>query len=128
MSVLSLAPSMLTRIPRGHCRLAVFVIGVLAFAPACDKVPLLAPTGTVITLFPAATTVPLNGDVEIVATVIENGVATAGPPSPGDGTGTGNGTGPGTTPTQTPTSTAGSGTPVQNGTLVSFTTTIGRIE
>ena len=35
--------------------------------------PLLAPGGTVITIFPAATTVPLNGQVEIVATVIENG-------------------------------------------------------
>jgi hypothetical protein len=83
---------------------------------ACDKVPLLAPTGSVITLFPSATTVPANGEIEIVATVIEQGT-TAPPP------GTGNGTGAPTT-----TSTPGSGTPVHNGTLVSFTTTIGRIE
>ena len=47
-----------------------------------------------------------------MATVIENGT-TAVPP---------------TTPPTTPTSTPGAGTPVQNGTLVSFTTTIGRIE
>jgi hypothetical protein len=124
---------MLTRIRRGDRRVAIFVIAALTFASAaCDKVPLLAPTGTVITLFPTATTVPLNGEVEIIGTVIENGVATA-PPSNGNGNG-GTGTTPGTTPTttptptQTPTSTAGSGTPVQNGTLVTFTTTIGRIE
>lgn len=77
---------------------------------ACDKVPLLAPSGSVITIFPTATTVPANGSTEIVATVIENGTTAA--PSTGGGTG----------------STAGAGTPVQNGTLVSFTTTIGRIE
>ncbi len=95
---------------------------VLALSAACDKVPLLAPTGTIITLFPAATTVPINGEVEIVATVIENGVAAA--PTTGGG-----GAAPGTTTTPTTTtSTAGAGTPVQNGTLVSFTTTIGRIE
>jgi hypothetical protein len=92
-------------------------IAALSLASACDKVPLLAPSGTVITLFPAATSVPVNGQVEIVATVIENGVA-ATPPAGGT-----NGTG-GTTTTNQP----GAGTPVQNGTLVSFTTTLGRIE
>lgn len=81
---------------------------------ACDKVPLLAPSGSVITLFPTAQSVPLNGEIDIVATVIENGV-TSTPP-------TGNGTG--TTSTSQP----GAGTPVHNGTLVSFTTTLGRIE
>lgn len=88
-------------------------IAFLAFAAACDKVPLLAPTGSVITLFATSTTVPVNGEIEIIATVIENGTAPA-PPSNGNGT--------------TTTSTSGSGTPVQNGTLVSFTTTIGIIE
>jgi hypothetical protein len=85
----------------------------LALVAACDKVPLLAPTGSVITLFPVTTTVSLNSEVTIVATVIENGSAPAG-------TGTGSGT---TTTTNT-----GAGTPVQNGTLITFTTTIGRIE
>jgi hypothetical protein len=95
-------------------------ISILSFAAACDKVPLLAPTGTIITLFPAATSVPLNGEIEIVATVIENGVAAAPPATPGTGTGT---------PTAPTTTTSpGAGTPVQNGTVVSFTTTIGRIE
>lgn len=106
---------------RGTRRLALLPALLTAFASlslvsACDKVPLLAPTGSVITLFPAAPSVPLNGQIEIVATVIENGV-TAAPPASGAPTG-------GTTST----SQAGAGTPVHNGTLVSFTTTIGRIE
>ncbi len=83
----------------------------LALVAACDKVPLMAPTGSVITLIPATNTVPLNSTVTIVATVIENGVASAG-------SGTGGGT----------TSRSGNGTPVQNGTVVNFTTTIGHIE
>lgn len=103
---------------RGICRLASFpavltAVAGLSLASACDKVPLLAPAGTVITLFPSASTVSANGEIEIVATVIENGVTT--PP-------------PTTTPGTTTPPTAGAGTPVQNGTLVSFTTTIGRIE
>ena len=102
-------------------------IATLAFVSACDKVPLLAPTGSVITLFATSDTVPINGEIEIVATVIENGAA-APPTSPTTPT---TPTTPGQTPTPTtPTTTtrAGAGTPVQNGTLVSFTTTIGRIE
>jgi hypothetical protein len=75
-------------------------------------------------LFPTANNVPLNGTTEIVATVIENGT-TATPTTPPPTNGTGTPTTPGTT---TPGSQPGAGTPVQNGTLVSFTTTIGRIE
>ncbi len=102
---------------------AVMVIGLMAFASACDKMPLLAPSGTVITLFPVSSTVPLNSDTEIVATVIEQGTAAAPPATPPtNGTGTGTGTGTTSTPT------TGAGTPVQNGTVVTFTTTIGRIE
>lgn len=100
---------------------AVMVLGLLAFASACDKMPLLAPSGTVITLFPVSSTVPLNSDTEIVATVIEQGTATAPPTTPPTN-GTGNGTGTTSTPT------TGAGTPVQNGTVVTFTTTLGRIE
>jgi hypothetical protein len=110
---------------------------------SCDKVPLLAPSGSVINLFATSATVPINGEVEIIATVIENGVAqtpstggggtggggTGGGGTGGGGTGGGGtgGNGTGTNGT-TATSTTGAGTPVQNGTLVSFTTTIGRIE
>jgi hypothetical protein len=60
--------------------------------------------------------------MEVIATVIEQGAGAAAPSTP---------TAPGTptTPT-TPTSTssAGAGTPVHNGTVVTFTTTIGRVE
>ena len=103
--------------PPASLAVALGAITILSFALACDKVPLLAPTGSVISLFATASTVPLNSEIEIVANVIENGVTSAGTTTPGT---------PGTTTTST--TAAGAGTPVQNGTLVSFTTTIGRIE
>ena len=56
---------------------------------SCDKVPLLAPTGSVITLFATAATVPSNGSMEIVATVIEQGTASTTTPDRPTGTGTG---------------------------------------
>lgn len=91
--------------------LVTLILLPFALVAACDKVPLLAPTGSVITLIPVTNTVSLNSQVDIIATVIENGTA------PG-GTGTGT----------TTTSRTGAGTPVQNGTLITFTTTVGRIE
>ena len=106
--------------------LAFVNIAALAFVSACDKVPLLAPTGSVITLFATSDNVPVNGEIEIIATVIENGAASGGSPTtPTTPTTPGTPTTP-TTPTTT--TRAGAGTPVQNGTVVSFTTTIGRIE
>ncbi len=93
-----------------HRRIILALLAVpLALAAACDKVPLLAPTGSVITLLPQTTSVSLNSQVGIIATVILNGTAAAG-----SGT---------TTTTRT-----GAGTPVQNGTVVSFTTTLGTIQ
>jgi adhesin/invasin len=93
-------------------RLSLLAAGVAAAAvfglAACDKVPLLAPTGTVINLTLASEIAALNSDVEVIAVLIENG-------------GTSSGTGTNST-------TTAAGTPVQNGTLVSFTTTIGSIE
>ena len=113
------------RSPRFGAAVALTLTGVMVLASACDKVPLLAPSGSVITLFPVTSTVPLNSEVEIVATVIEQGTATTPPPTNGNGNGNGTTTPPtGTTSTPTP----GAGTPVHNGTLVTFTTTLGRIE
>jgi PKD repeat protein len=71
---------------------------VLAFfgaplAISCDRVPLTAPTESTIQLFSTAPSVPLNGSIDLVATITEQ-----------------------------------AGTPVHNGTLVTFTTTLGRIE
>jgi hypothetical protein len=59
---------------------------------ACDKLPLLAPSGSAITLSSNTTIVQSNGVAEIRATVLES-----------------------------------SGTPVQNGTLVTFTTNLGTL-
>ena len=115
------------RSARLACRIVPTVLFAALVTSSCDKVPLLAPTGTVITLFSGASTVPVDGNVEIIATVIENGVATASSGSGTSGTGT-SGTGTTGTTGTTTTTTAGAGTPVQNGTLVSFTTTLGRIE
>src|SRR4030095_1626379 len=125
MRVLSLASPMVTHMKRSFAGLAVLcVIAAMPLMYACDKVPLLAPSGSVISVFASANTVPLNGDIEVVANVIENGTTSTPttPTTPGTTT-----PGTGTTGT-TSTTTAGAGTPVQNGTLVSFTTTIGRIE
>ena len=70
------------------------VLGLMALmGPACDKMPLTAPSDTTISLFANKLTVGLNGSVDITATVIES-----------------------------------AGTPVQNGTVVTFTTTLGSID
>lgn len=63
------------------------------FAAACDKVPLLAPTQSTITLSINTTTLPINGTAEVIATVTEQ-----------------------------------PGTPVQNGTTVTFTASVGIVE
>src|SRR5438876_6057561 len=56
-------------ISRSICML--LAIAALA-ATACQKVPLLAPSGSTITLTSAATALPLNGTATIVAQVIES--------------------------------------------------------
>src|SRR5690349_20189856 len=125
MRVFFLASPMVPHMKRLLAGFAVLgLTAAVSLTSACDKVPLLAPSGSVISIFATANTVPLNGDIEIVANVIENGTTQTTPTTPTGGTGTP------TTPTTGTTSTtsAGAGTPVQNGTLVSFTTTIGRIE
>lgn len=96
-----------------HRSLGVALVSLLALPLvlilACDKVPLLAPTGSVITLLiPDTSNVSLNSEMTINATVLENGTASGG--------------------TGATTTRSGGGTPVQNGTVVTFTTTIGRIE
>src|SRR5512140_2970256 len=81
---------------------ALAIVAGVAFplvVSSCDKVPLLAPTGTVINMFATSNSVSLNSSVDIVATAIENGRDV--------------GSGSGTT-----TASAGAGTPVQNGTLI----------
>ncbi|HSP90096.1 MAG TPA: PKD domain-containing protein [Vicinamibacterales bacterium] len=86
---------MTRRFTRGRWRpaAAALALCLAAAATSCDKMPLAAPTDSVITLFANSTTVGFNGSIEITATVIES-----------------------------------AGTPVQNGTVVNFTTTLGTIE
>lgn len=92
--------------------LAILSSAIVAMATvACDKMPLVAPTGTIITLYPNSTVLAPNGSIEIKAVAIEAGSAPT----------TGEGTTPGT-------STPAQGTPVHNGTLITFTTTLGRLE
>jgi hypothetical protein len=69
----------------------VFVYGFAGMG--CDKVPLLAPTNSTVTIDAQTRVVPNGGSTSVTATVLES-----------------------------------SGTPVQNGTLVRFTTTLGRID
>lgn len=86
-------------LPRVSCRAPGRPAGVLAsvFAVlslgACDKVPLLAPTASLITIVTSRSVLPIDGTAQIIATVIEQ-----------------------------------SGTPAHNGTLVTFTTTLGTLE
>ena len=87
------------------------MLAAAVLAGACNKVPLTAPTGTVITLISETNSVPANGSSDIIAVLIENGTTSTG-------TGTGN----------TTTAVAGAGTAVHNGTLVTFTTSLGRVD
>src|SRR5262245_3784228 len=73
-----------------HVSTLAIVLAMLV--AACDKVPLIAPTGSAITLSANSSSVPTNGTVGLTAFVTES-----------------------------------SGTPVQNGTTVRFTTTLGTV-
>jgi hypothetical protein len=76
----------------GKSRLLAFVLLGVAGTLGCDKVPLLAPQESTITLSSTSIVVQVNGTTEIRATVLES-----------------------------------SGTPVQNGTTVTFTTNLGAL-
>jgi adhesin/invasin len=60
---------------------------------SCDRVPLLAPTNSTVTIDAQSRVLPTGGSTEVTATVLESG-----------------------------------GTPVQNGTVVRFTTSLGRLD
>lgn len=89
--------------------IAALLVSVVAIAPSCERMPLTAPSGTFITLVPSASSIPVDGATDITAILIEGGFE---PPS-------------GNEPGQI---TPGVGTPVHNGTVVTFLTTLGRIE
>jgi PKD domain len=81
-----------SRLAPGHVLLAIVVMAVAASSSRCDKVPLLAPSLSTITLSTSNSIVQSNGTAQVSAVVIEQ-----------------------------------SGTPVQNGTTVTFTTTLGTL-
>lgn len=78
---------------RDRSILAAMVVLVTGLLAACDKVPLLAPTNSTITLSASTRAVPVNGSTGLSAFVTES-----------------------------------SGTAVQNGTTVRFTTTLGSVQ
>ena len=87
---------MLPRVPvRLVRRTTTLVSSVLAMVSlgSCEKVPLLAPTQSIITVVSSRSVLPISGTAQIIATVIEQ-----------------------------------SGTPTHNGTLVTFTTTLGTLQ
>lgn len=94
--------------PRLRDRLvrAAACVAVASLAGACDRVPLTAPSGTAITLIATANSLPADGSMDVIAVLIEGGI--------------GGGNNPGVEP--------GVGTTVHDGTVVTFTTTLGRIE
>jgi hypothetical protein len=79
--------------PIAACLVASLVLMAAALSASCDKVALTAPTDSTISLFADSTSVPVNGTIQITASVTES-----------------------------------AGTPVQNGTVVTFTTTLGRLD
>ncbi len=80
------------RLRSGNLKAWAFAASMGILTIACDKVPLLAPAASTITVTSNSSTVQANGIAEIRATVLE-----------------------------------ASGTPVQNGTTVSFTTNLGAL-
>jgi PKD repeat protein len=85
----------------------VALLPAILAVTSCDKMPLVAPTGSVITLYANSSVMAAHGTIEVTATVIEQGSGASG--------GTGG-------------ATAAAGQPVHNGTVITFTTTIGSFD
>jgi adhesin/invasin len=85
----------------------VLVASTAITAQACRKVPLLAPSGSAIFLTVSTNTLAIDGAAEITAFVLEGAFSV--------GTGGAN-------------TSEGGGQPVHNGTVVTFTTSLGRLE
>jgi hypothetical protein len=58
-------------IARCPLRLLALVAALAGVAAACERIPLLAPSGSTITLTTTATSLPVNGSVQIAAQVLE---------------------------------------------------------
>lgn len=82
--------------------LSSLVLGV----SGCEDTWLTAPSGSAITLFSSSDSIPANGSADITATVIEGGQSSDNAQA----------------------IVSGVGTPVHNGTVVSFTTNLGTVD
>lgn len=102
-----MVPQPLRRLGLRSVRVCGGAISILALASvSCQTVPLLAPSGSTLTLIPAANELAVNGSINIIVTVIEGA----------------------STSTGTTTATTSVGQPVHDGTEVTFTTTLGTIQ
>jgi hypothetical protein len=100
-----MVPQPLRRFGLRLARVVGVSLGAVALISiSCQSLPLLAPSGSTLTLIPAANELAVNGTISITATVIEG--ASAG----------------------TTTTTTSIGQPVHDGTQVTFTTTLGTIQ
>jgi len=104
---------LVSRIARIRARrasvLALAAVGAITLASnGCDQIPLLAPSGSAIT-FTAPATAGANDSVTVSALILEGSIGTTGQSG------------------QSSTS-AGGGTPVHDGTFVTFTSTLGTID
>ena len=91
-------------LPRVRAALApVSLVLAIAAGASCENMPLTAPSGSTITLIPSANSLPPNGEMDIIALVLEGQFGGDDDPT-------------------------GAGTPVHNGTVVNFATTLGRVE
>src|SRR5262245_10242219 len=78
MDIKMFSPLMITRFPRRS--LFGLVMSLALFALSCERVPLLAPAGSVITLTAAETLLPANGTTQLLVQVVE---ASGTPPHSG---------------------------------------------
>jgi len=91
----------------GAAGCALVLFGLLA--AACDRMPLYAPSGSGLTLLASANSLAVNGSAEITAFVLEGAQSASTPTAPGSVV-------------------PGTGVPVHDGTLVIFSTTLGRVD
>ena len=89
---------------------AVTILAMAFGSLSCEKMPLTAPSGTFITLLASSGSIGVDGSAEITAILTEGGFTPSDDPNQGGSV------------------TPGVGTPVHNGTVVTFFTTLGRID
>lgn len=95
----------------GSLKLSAMVAAGLLGAAGCETMSDGAPEGSSIVMAASTVVMPVNGDADIVALVIEGGTFGQQPATP-----------------NAPTEPTTAGIPVNDGTLVAFTTTLGRLE